>query len=114
MRTQVNFKGIDVETKLRLKVMAASKGVPLYQLLDEIVQKAWEKGQNRLGTPRISRKSRKEVGPIPLANEEKWESEIVFVPMVPGESEKVEFTLYKNGDAEPLLEPLHLWINVKE
>ena len=53
-------------------------------------------------------------GPIPLAHEEKWERELVFVPTAPGENEKVEFILYKNGDVDPLLEPLHLWIKVTE
>ena len=55
-----------------------------------------------------------EVGPLPLAHEEKWENEMTFVPQVAGENKKVEFKLYKNGDIEPLLEPLHLWINVTQ
>ncbi len=55
-----------------------------------------------------------EVGPVPLAHEEKWENEVTFVPQAAGENKKVEFKLYKNGDTEELFESLHLWINVTQ
>lgn len=55
-----------------------------------------------------------EVGPMVLENEQEWEEEVGFVPQVPGENQKIEFSLYKNGEAKPFLEPLHLWINVTE
>ena len=53
-----------------------------------------------------------EVGPISLAHEEKWENEVALVPQVAGENTRVEFKLYKNGETEPILEPLYLWVNV--
>jgi len=37
----LNFGGIDVETKL--KEMVTIKGIPVYQLLDEMVEKAWQR-----------------------------------------------------------------------
>lgn len=55
-----------------------------------------------------------EVGPIELEHDEKWEGIIVFTPSEPGEDQKVEFLLYKNGGAEPSVESLHLWIDVME
>jgi uncharacterized membrane protein len=48
-----------------------------------------------------------------LAHEEKWEESISFVPQVAGKKSKVEFHLYKNGDAEPYFkDPLHMYIDV--
>lgn len=55
-----------------------------------------------------------EVGPVVLVNEQKWEGEVSFVPEVAGENQKVEFLLYKDGEVEPCLEPLHLWVDVKK
>lgn len=55
-----------------------------------------------------------EVGPIELEHDEKWEGIVVFTPNEPGEDQKVEFLLYKNGGAEPSVESLHLWIDVME
>ena len=39
LRTQMDFKGINIETKLKLKIMAANRAVPLYQLLEAIAKK---------------------------------------------------------------------------
>jgi len=55
-----------------------------------------------------------EVGPIELEQDEKWEGIVVFTPSEPGEDQKVEFLLYKNREAEPSVESLHLWIDVME
>jgi len=56
-----------------------------------------------------------EVGPVILEHEGKWEGEVSFMPEVAGDNQKVEFLLYKNnGEGEPCLKPLYLWINVKE
>lgn len=55
-----------------------------------------------------------EVGPVVLVDEQKWEGEVSFVPEVAGENQKVEFLLYKDGEVEPCLEPLHLWVDVKK
>jgi len=63
---------------------------------------------------RINGLKNNEVGPIVLEHEEKWESEISFVPQVAGEKQKVEFLLYKNGGGQPCLEPLRLWVDVTE
>jgi len=55
-----------------------------------------------------------EVGPILLANEQKWEEIVSFTPDKTGDNQKVDLMLYKNQEAEPCLEPLHLWIDVTE
>ena len=55
-----------------------------------------------------------EVGPVVLEHEQRWEGEVSFVPTVSGENEKVEFLLYQNWEAEPCLEPLHLWLSVSQ
>jgi uncharacterized membrane protein len=55
-----------------------------------------------------------EVGPVTLADEQKWEGEVSFAPEVVGQNQKVQFLLYKDGEAEPCLEPLCLWVDVTE
>lgn len=55
-----------------------------------------------------------EVEPIMLGDEQKWEEIVSFTADRVGDNQKVEFLLYKNGETEPYLKPLHLWINVKE
>jgi len=54
----------------------------------------------------------KDVGPITLADKEKWEQEVSFSPSKVGDNQKVEFLLYKGGETTPSQE-LHLWIDVK-
>ncbi len=50
-----------------------------------------------------------------LANEEKWEEAISFIPQNSGENRKVEFWLYKGDKTKPYFkDPLHLYINVNE
>jgi uncharacterized membrane protein len=51
-------------------------------------------------------------GPMSLENGEVWEQGVNFPLTVPGEDQKVEFLLFKNGSIEPSQESLHLWINV--
>ena len=63
---------------------------------------------------RIDGVKNNEVGPFVLANEQKWEEMVSFTPDKAGDNQKVAFFLYKNGEAEPCLEPLHLWIDVTE
>lgn len=63
---------------------------------------------------RINGLKNNEVGPIMLEHEEKWEREVSFTPKVAGERQKVEFLLYKNEGIEPCLEPLRLWLNIRE
>ncbi len=55
-----------------------------------------------------------EVGPIELEHDEKWEGIVVFTPNEPDEGQKVEFLLYKNGEVEPSVESLYLWIDVNQ
>jgi len=55
-----------------------------------------------------------EAGPVVLANEQKWEEIVSFMPDKSGDSQEVEFLLYKNEETEPYLKPLHLWVNVTE
>jgi uncharacterized membrane protein len=52
------------------------------------------------------------IGPLALNHDERWESEVGFVPQDVGDDQKVEFILYKNGEDEPY-SSLHLWIDVK-
>lgn len=53
------------------------------------------------------------VGPITLGDEKKWEEVVRFKPLQAGEDQKIEFWLYKNGQTEPAMEPLYLWIEVR-
>ena len=48
-----------------------------------------------------------------LANGEKWEGVVSLVPRSLGDDQKVEFWLYKAGEAEPCLEePLYIYFDV--
>jgi len=53
-----------------------------------------------------------QLGPIELSDGEAWEQEIGIVPQHIAETQKVEFSLYKNGGNESYLE-LYFWINVR-
>ncbi len=50
-------------------------------------------------------------GPITIGNGETWEGQVSFVPPRPGKRVKVEFVLFKNGNAAPY-RSLHLWLEV--
>lgn len=54
-----------------------------------------------------------QVGRLELGHDEKWEEIVSFTPDRAGDSQKVEFLLYKDKESEPYLK-LHLWVNVKE
>jgi len=54
-----------------------------------------------------------EVGPLVLANEDKWEEEVSFAPQKAGDDQKVEFLLYRDGESEPY-STLHLFIDVTD
>ena len=54
-----------------------------------------------------------ETGPVMLAHEDKWEKEVGFIPERSGENQKVEFSLYKQGQSEAY-RVIHLWIDVVE
>jgi hypothetical protein len=57
----MDFRGIKIETRAKLKLMAANRGIPLYQLLDEIVEEAFKKEQYTLARPGVARKFLKTV-----------------------------------------------------
>ena len=54
-----------------------------------------------------------EVGPLMLADEDKWEEKVSFVSQLAGDNQKVEFLLYKNEESEPY-STLHFFIDVKD
>ena len=54
-----------------------------------------------------------EVEPITLEHNEKWENTVSFTPTHTGTNQKVEFSLYKQGQNQ-VYESLHLWVNVSE
>ena len=62
---------------------------------------------------RIDGVKHKELGALVLEHDERWEEIVSFSPDRAGDSQKVEFLLYKNGENEPYLK-LHLWLKVKE
>ena len=53
----------------------------------------------------------KEVGPVGLEHNEKWEGITAFTPNEPGENQKVEFLLYRQGQTD-VYQSLHLWVDV--
>lgn len=53
----------------------------------------------------------KEIGSIKLKPEEKWEQIISFTPVIPGDNQQVDFSLFKNEETVPYL-GLQLFINV--
>jgi len=63
---------------------------------------------------RIDGVKNNEIEPIVLEHNEKWEEEVSFIPQKAGENQKVEFLLYKSDKAEPILKPLHLWLDVSK
>jgi len=52
-----------------------------------------------------------QIGPLTLADEEKWSSQINLKPSRSGENQKVEFFLYKDRETGPYLN-LRLWLDV--
>jgi uncharacterized membrane protein len=55
----------------------------------------------------------KEIGPFMLGHNEKWEGDVTFTLDAPGNSQKIEFQLYKRGETVASL-ILHLWVNVSK
>ncbi len=53
-----------------------------------------------------------EIGPVLLANEERWEDQARWVAEIAGEDIKVEFLLYKDNEVDPYLDSVKLWIDV--
>ncbi len=61
---------------------------------------------------RINGVADRETEPLVLEHSQKWEEAVSFTMDSPGDNQRVEFVLYRDG--EPYLEPLHLWIDVIE
>lgn len=53
------------------------------------------------------------IGPLVLENNEKWENEVSFSLRKVGEDRKVEFLLFKEGEAEPY-KSLYIWLDVND
>ncbi len=62
----------------------------------------------------INRVVNNDIGEITLEHNEKWEQVVSFIPQKAGEKQRVEFVLYKGGEVDPWLDPLNLWIDVRE
>lgn len=52
-----------------------------------------------------------DLGPIELADGEKWEQPVTFRAEREGQNQKVEFLLFRQGQAE-VYRSLHLWVDV--
>lgn len=63
---------------------------------------------------RIDGVNNNQVEAITLEHGEEQEVIVSFTPHIAGDSQKVEFLLYKDGDAEPYFEPVYLLVNVTE
>ena len=48
LKINMSIRGVRSDTRLRLKVMAMGKGIPIYRLLDEIVDEAWQKEGDKI------------------------------------------------------------------
>ena len=77
-----------------------------------IINREYDETEYRISVE-IDGQEKKALGPITLADGEKWERPISFIPDKVGDDLKLDFFLYKNERVEPYLKPLHLWINVK-
>jgi len=53
-----------------------------------------------------------EVGPVTLDHDGEWEEIVGFTPERAGDTQKVEFLLYKQGQSE-VYQRLHLWVDVR-
>jgi hypothetical protein len=59
-----SVRGVGVETIARIHVMAIGRGVPMYQLIDEMVAREWEEMGDEPIKPGVSGKIRKKVSHI--------------------------------------------------
>ena len=53
-----------------------------------------------------------EKGPLNLENNTKWESQVTFQVDKPGNDQRIEFFLFKDGHID-IYRSLHLWVDVK-
>ncbi len=82
------------------------------QVIVGIVNREQETGTYRIGIA-IDGEKIKEIGPLTLTAEEKWEQTVSFNATKLGADQKVEFQLYRGESMEPY-RSLHLWLDVKE
>lgn len=61
---------------------------------------------------RIDGEKKRNIEPIMLNEEQKWEEIVAFTVDKAGDNQKVEFLLYKLGQTE-VYDSLHLWIDVE-
>lgn len=61
----------------------------------------------------IDGKENSEVGPLVLAQGEKWEQEVSFTPRERGENQRLEFLLFKDSETQPCAGPVYLWVNAR-
>jgi len=54
-----------------------------------------------------------EIGPVVLHHEDRWEREVDFITAQLDDNQKVEFSLYKQGQSEAY-GVIHLWVDVRE
>jgi uncharacterized membrane protein len=55
-----------------------------------------------------------DTGFIDLAADGRWEETICFIPTVSGDDQRLDVLLYKDGEAEPSAESLHLWVDITD
>ena len=55
-----------------------------------------------------------EISQVVLDHDAKWEGAVSFSFSRPGDNLKVAFLLYREGETEPHLDPVHLRVNVRE
>ncbi len=55
-----------------------------------------------------------EISPVVLDHDAKWEGAVSFSFSHPGDNLKVSFSLYREGETEPHLDPVYLRVNVRE
>ena len=49
----------------------------------------------------------------PLANDEKWEEKVSFIPEEAGKEQRIEFNLFKNNEETPNFEdPLYIFLDI--
>jgi len=53
-----------------------------------------------------------EIEPVTLEHDGRWDRIVTYTPVSAGDNQRLEILLYSNGETEPYLEPLQLWIDV--
>ena len=105
------FYILDADGKTYAYPWRATPGEPV-EVIVGIVNHEYEVASYRLEI-RVSGIRVKEIGTETLSHRDKWEEAVSFTPWMWGKEQKVEFWLYRNGEAEPYYEePLYFHIDV--